>query len=118
MKFKGFQKYFLLLMLSLGIAQGSHAFVSKNNVSTTPKSSTFQSSHHQSNANDFLFELVEENNDDDSNETQHNLDFIVPQTNDFTFHHLQNETVLLQKYASSYRFHNQKINILNCTFLI
>jgi hypothetical protein len=117
MKFSGFQKYFLLLMLSFGIAQGGFALVSKTDLSSTKKSTTLQATHQQLNSSDLYFDLVEET-DDDSNDSHHHLNFAVPPFNDFTFHILQNETILFQKFPSLPPFHNQKINILNCTFLI
>ncbi len=116
MRIKGFQKYFFLLVLSFEIAQGSFAFASKTDIASTKKSTTLQSVHHQSDYSDFT--LIEETDDNDSDDTQHNLVFIVPSTNDFTFHILRHETILFQNFSSSNTLHNQKINILNCSFLI
>jgi hypothetical protein len=118
MKFSGLQKYFLLLMLSFGIVQGSYACFSSIPVNSSSKSTHLYSNNSQSLQANCFFDLVEENIDEDSDNFHFSVDFIIPTNNNVTFQKLQNETVLFQRFLSSQPFHNQKINILNCSFLI
>ena len=118
MKFSGFKKYFLLLMLSFGIVQGSYACFSFGNLGASNKSTNAHSNDSQSLHANYLFDLIEENVDDDSNDAHFSLDFVILTDNNFTFQKLQNETLLFQNFLSSQPFCNQKINVLNCTFLI
>ena len=118
MKFLGLKKYFLLLIFSLGITEGNYARFSVNNSNDSNKNPHLYSNDSQSLPSNFFFDLIEENVDDDSNDAHFSLDFVIPTDNNFTFQKLQNETLLFQNFLSSQPFGNQKINILNCTFLI
>lgn len=120
MKLSGFQKYFLLFILSFGIVQGSYACFSTNNLDASHNHIHFHSNDSKLFQINAFFDLVEEtiDDDDDSNDGHFLVDFVLPTDNNFTFQKPQNETSLLQNFLSSQPLHNQKINILNCTFLI
>jgi hypothetical protein len=118
MKFLGLQKYFLLLLLSFGIVQGSYAYFSSINLDISSKSTHIQSNNSQSLHLNFLFDLVEESVNDDSDDAHYSLDFAIFPDNNFTVQLFQNETHLFPHFLSSQPFCDQKINILNCTFLI
>jgi uncharacterized protein (UPF0262 family) len=118
MKFSGFQKYFLLLMLSLGIAQGGHAYFSSADLDFSDKSTNVHSNDSQTLHSNFLFDLIEENIKEDSEDTHYSLDFSIVSCQSFTFQKLYHETCVSQNFLSSQPFYNQKINILNCVFLI
>ncbi len=118
MKFSDLQKYLLLLMLSLGIVQGSYACFVTNDLDVSKKSTTLHSNSHQSIHSNFLYVLMEENIDDDSNDVHFWLDFSLPSYNNLMFHELHQDTLKLYNSFSSQSPYNQKINILNRTFLI
>lgn len=118
MKFSGLKKYFLLLIFSLGIAEGNYARFSVNNSNDSDKNTHLYSNDSQSLPSNFFFDLAEENIEDDSDTIHFSLDFAVPSNNNFTFHELENQSCLFRNALSSQPFGNQKINILNCTFLI
>ncbi len=118
MKIIGIQKYFLLLMLSFGIVQGSYACFSVNNLDISKNYTNVHSNNQTSIHSNFLYVLMEENIDDDSNDAHFSVDFLLPTHNNFTFHELHQQTLnLFISYSSQY-LQNQKIHILNCTFLI
>jgi hypothetical protein len=118
MKFSGFKKYFLLLMLSFGIVQGSNAFFSISNLATPKTTTNVHSIDSQSVKSNFLFDLVEENIDNDSYDAHFSLDFSIPSYNNITFHELHHETLKSYNSFSPQSLHNQKIHVLNCSFLI
>lgn len=119
MKSLGFQKYFLLLMLFSWIAQKSIAFTTTNNLSFSTKNTTLHATQHQSNSPVFIFDFEEEEiNDDDSNESKYHLEFITPLIYNFSFVNFQFEIFIHQDNLGCLILPNQKINILNCTFLI
>ena len=118
MKFSGLKKYFLLLIFSFGIVQGNYARFSVENLNAQNKNTHLYSNDSQSLHSNFFFDLAEENIDDDSDTIHFSLDLVVPSNNKFTFHEPENETYLFHNFLSSQPFYSQKINILNCTFLI
>ena len=118
MKFSGFKNYFLLLIFSLGMVQGNYARFSVDNSSASNKNTHLHSTDSQSLHSNFFFDLAEENIDDDSDTIHLSLDLVVPSNNKLTFHELENGAYLFHNFLSSQPFYNQKINILNCTFLI
>jgi hypothetical protein len=116
MKFSGFQKYFLLLLLSFGIVQGSYACFSISNLATPKTTTNLHANDSQSVKSNSLFDLVEDDNDSD--DVHFSIDFSVPSCNNITFHELHHETLKSYNSLSPQSLRNQKINILNCTFLI
>ena len=118
MKFLGFSKYFLLLMLSFGIAQGSSALSSTSQLHLLSTSTNLKEKHTKF-PNFFVSEFVEEiDNNENADETNSDFLFIsrsscasAPECND--------ESVFIFSISPhSLIFLNQKINVLNCIFLI
>lgn len=118
MKFSSFQKYFLLLTLSSWIAQESFAFTSTNNFSYFTKNTVLYATKHQFNLPVSIFDFEEKINDDDSNESKYHHEFIIPIIYNFSFISFQFKIFMYQDNLGYLMPLNQKINILNCTFLI
>lgn len=115
MKFSSFQKYFLLLTLSSWIAHESFAFTSTNNFSYFTKSTTLYATKHQFNPPVSIFDFEEKINDDES---KYHHEFITPIIYNFSFVSFQFKIFIYQDNLGYLMLLNQKINILNCTFLI
>ena len=118
MKLKGKQKYFLLLVLSLGIFQGSFAYFSSYHVDSCEKHTNIHSKYSQSIAYGFLFDIVEEDHDNDSDDTRQNFGFLTPSGFNFTVPNISAKTILNFKSYAFQSLNHQKIIILNCSFLI
>lgn len=118
MKLKGKQKYFLLLVLSLGIFQGSFAYFSSSHVDSCEKYTNIHSKYPQSIAYGFLFDIVEEDYGNDSDDTRQNFGFLTSSGFSFTVPNISVKTILNFKSYAFQSLNHQKIIILNCSFLI
>ena len=118
MKFLGFPKYFLLLMLSFGIIKGNNALSSTSQLHLLSTPTNLQESHTK-----FLkfvvSEFVEEiDNDENVDETYSDSYFISLSSRAFTFVSHKETLTVFPKSSHFLTVQNQKVNVLNCTFLI
>ena len=118
MKFLGFSKYFLLMMLSFGIAKGNNAFSSTSQLHLHSNSVNLAENHTKL-PKFIVSDFVEEINDDENaDETNIDFYFISPSSCAFAFTNDNKSTIIFPKLHYSLSFLNQKINLLNCIFLI
>lgn len=118
MKFLGFPKYFLLLMLSFGIARGNNALSSASQLHLLSTSPNLQENHTKS-PKFIVSEFVEEiDNDENSDETLSDFHFISLPSFVSAFAYSNESDTVFPKSHHFLTSLNQKINILNCIFLI
>lgn len=118
MNFSGFQKYFLILMLSCGIVKGSNAWSSSTQFHL---SSTVQNlrENHKKSPQFIISEFVEEiDNDENSDEFHTDFSFTSQIIDAFDFIIFGQSQNFTSKNHSFRIAPNQKIHVLNCTFLI
>lgn len=118
MNFSGFQKYFLILMLSFGIAKENNALSSTTQIQLLSTSASQQENHKKS----FQFivsEFVEAIDKDENLDDIHSdFNFTNPSIDSFDFLFISQPLNYTPKNYSSKTAPNQKIHVLNCTFLI
>ena len=103
-------------MLSFGIAKGSNALASQLHLLSTP---TSLKANHTKFPKFFVSEFVEEiNNDENADETDTDFYFSSLSSCAFAFTNDNISTIIFPKLHYSLSFLNQKINLLNCIFLI
>ena len=118
MKFLGYPKYFLLLMLSFGIVKGNNALSSTSQLQVLSTPTNLQENHTK--FPEFIIsEFVEEiDNDENADETYSDSSFISLSLGAFTSVNNNETLTIFPKSSRSSTVLNQKINVLNCIFLI
>jgi hypothetical protein len=118
MNFSGFQKYFLILMLSCGIAKGNNAFSSPKQLHLLSTVTSLQENYKKIPL--FIVgEFVEEiENDENPDEIHADFNFTTPTIDIFDFNIISQSLHFTPKNYSFKIALNQKIHVLNCTFLI
>jgi|GEM_PF-4043572 len=118
MIFSGVQKYFLIIMLSCGIAKGSNALFSSTHLHFFSASTNLHNDTKKISQSTVIEFLEEFDIDENSDEFHTDYSFTSPNNDAFDFvifNHSKNHT---PKNFSFKITPNQKIHVLNCTFLI
>lgn len=118
MKFLGIPKYFLLLMIPLGIAKGSNSLSSTSQLYLLSTSKDLKENHTKFPKfiiSDFIEEI---NNDENGDETHSDFYFNSLSSCGSLFECNNESEIVFPKSHHSLTFLNQKINVLNCIFLI
>jgi hypothetical protein len=120
MKSSVFQKYFFLLLLSIGIASGNGMLNTVTKFAIHPSKSTtsLQINHQNQTPIMAVCDFVEENENNEDNDAHFSFGFDASYSNFLTFVGLQISANAPSTYHTFPISTNQKINILNCTFLI
>ncbi|MBC7409189.1 MAG: hypothetical protein H7339_12435 [Arcicella sp.] len=118
MKFLGFPKYFLLLMLSFGVAKGSNDLSSTSQLHLLSTSTKLKEKHTKF-PKFFVSEFVEEiDNNENPDETHSDFLFISRFSCAFASASNDESVIIFSISHHSLIFLSQKINVLNCIFLI
>ena len=118
MNFSGFQKYFLILMLLCGIAKGNIALPPFAQLHSSSTATNLQENYKKS--FQFIVSEFEEEIDNDENSDEFHADFsFTTQTIDSLDFNIISQSLNFTPKIHSFKITpNQKIHVLNCTFLI
>ncbi|MES2516726.1 MAG: hypothetical protein V4585_01385 [Bacteroidota bacterium] len=120
MKLSGFHKYFLFLLLSFEVVVGRSALGSTSGLPSLHNSTTtaLKSNHKNQLTVLVVCDFVEENENEEDLDAHFSFGFISPLSDSFIFIGTEKTVLSILNYSPFSVVKKQKINVLNCSFLI